>query len=652
MAPGPSQPSPTPTRPLVVGTAGHIDHGKSQLVRALTGTDPDRLKEEQERGITIDLGFAHLLLPDHTAVGFVDVPGHERFVRNMLAGVGGIDLVMLVVAADESIKPQTREHFDICRLLRIPRGLVVLTKSDLVEPDLLEVVRDEVRAYVAGSFLEGAPILAVSAKTGAGLDDLRRALSEAARATPPRDSAGLVRLPIDRAFTMKGFGAVVTGTLVAGTLAEGQEVEILPERRAARVRGLQVHGRAKPRAGAGQRLAVNLQGIEVAALQRGQILTERGVLEPTRVLDVALEHLPGGTPLKNQALLSLHMMTAEVPCRVRLLEGPVLAPGGRAYAQLRCARPVSAILGDRFILRRPSPALTIAGGTVLHNGPRAGRLRPDDRLRRCKALDDPSPLTALLALVEDAGDAGIDVPALRSRTGIDATAIASRLESKEGIAAAMTVAANPRRYVGRAAVERLSKQVLDAARDFHKREPLREGLAREEVRTRLFRRSHDDVFRAVIADLVRRNLLRADKDRIALATHQVSLAPAEAALLDKLEQSFRTGGSNPPEKDDAAKGIGADARTTERLIHLLLSRGRLVRIPDGKIFHADAIQALKERLWERRTKGEQIDIGEFKDLSGTSRKNAIPLLEYFDQTQLTRRQGNLRIILPPPPARD
>ena len=633
----------------MVGTAGHIDHGKSQLVRALTGIDPDRLKEERERGITIDLGFAHLLLPDHTLVGFVDVPGHERFVRNMLAGVGGLDLVMLVVAADESIKPQTREHFDICRLLRIPRGLVVLTKSDLVEPDLLEVVRDEVRAYVAGSFLEGAPILAVSAKTGAGLDTLRAALSEAARAIPMRDSAGLARLPIDRAFTMKGFGAVVTGTLVAGTLSEGQEVEILPERRAARVRGLQVHGRSTQRAGAGQRLAVNLHGVEVAALQRGQTLTERGALEPTRVLDVALEHLPGTTPLRDQARLSLHMMTAEVPCRVRLLEGPTLAPGARAYAQVRCARPVTAILGDRFILRRPSPALTIAGGTVLHNGPRAGRLTPADRLRRARRLDDPSPLTALLALVEDAGDAGIDVTALRSRTGFDAAAIAARLESKEGAAGAMAVAANPRRYVSRAVVDRLSREVLDAARDFHKREPLREGLVREEVRTRLFRRSHDDVFKAVIAELVGRRQLRADKDRVALASHQVSLAPAEAALLDRLEQSYRTGGANPPEKDDAAKGVGADVRTAERMIHLLLSRGRLVRIPDGKIFHAEAIQALKERLWERRTKGEQIDIGEFKDLSGTSRKNAIPLLEYFDQTHTTRRQGNLRIILPPPP---
>ncbi|HZN04251.1 MAG TPA: SelB C-terminal domain-containing protein, partial [Candidatus Polarisedimenticolia bacterium] len=486
------------------------------------------------------------------------------------------------------------------------------------------------------------------AKTGEGLDVLRRALSDAARAIPPRDAAGLARLPIDRAFTMKGFGAVVTGTLVAGTLAEGQEVEILPERRAARIRGLQVHGRATPRAGAGQRLAVNLQGIEVAALERGQTLTERGVLKPTRVLDVALEHLPGGTPLKDQARLSLHMMTAEVACRVRLLEGPALPPGARAYAQLRCARSVTAILGDRFILRRPSPALTIAGGTVLHNGPRAGRLRPADRLRRCKGLDDPSTLTALLALVEDAGDEGVDAASLRSRTGLDAAAVAARLESKEGIDAAMAIPSNPRRYVGRAAVERLSREVLDAARDFHRREPLREGLAREEVRTRLFRRSHDDVFRAVIADLVRRNQLRADKDRIALATHQVSLAPAEAALLERLEQSYLSGGSNPPEKDEAAKGVGADPRTADRLIHLLLSRGRLVRIPDGKIFHAEAIQALKERLWERRTKGESIDIGEFKDLSGTSRKNAIPLLEYFDQTQLTRRQGNLRIILPPP----
>jgi selenocysteine-specific elongation factor len=580
----------------------------------------------------------------------VDVPGHERFVRNMLAGVGGIDLVMLIIAADESVKPQTREHFDICRLLRIPRGLVVLTKSDLVDEDLLEVVRDEVRGFVAGSFLEGAPILAVSAKTGAGLDALRDALARAAAEIPQRDSAGLARLPIDRAFSMKGFGAVVTGTLIGGTLREGEAAEILPERRPARIRGLQVHGRATRTAGAGQRLAVNLHGVELADLARGQTLSEPGVLEPTRLLDVVLEHLPGSAPLKDQARLSLHLQTAEVPCRLRLLEGPQLDPGARGYAQVRCARPVTALLGDRFILRRPSPALTVAGGRVLHNAPRSGRLRKSERVERSRRLDDPSPLVPLVALVEDGGDAGVDVPALRSRTGLDAATLQARLESKEAAASVMALATTPRRYVGRAAVERLSKGVLDAVRDFHKREPLREGPAREEVRTRLFAHSHDDVFKAVVSGLVTKGSLRADRDRIALATHQVSLAPAEAAILERLEASYRTGGSNPPEKEDAARGAGADARTGERLLHLLLSRGRLVRIPDGKIFHVDAIQALKERLWQRRTQGETIDVGEFKELSGTSRKNAIPLLEYFDQTHLTRRQGNVRVILPPPAA--
>jgi selenocysteine-specific elongation factor len=646
--PKPPAPKPSASRPLVVGTAGHIDHGKSLLVRALTGIDPDRLKEERERGITIDLGFAHLPLPDGTTVGFVDVPGHERFVRNMLAGVGGIDLVMLIIAADESIKPQTREHFDICRLLRIPRGLVVLTKSDLVDADLLEVVREEAQAFVAGSFLEGAPIVPVSARTGAGLDALREALQAAAREIPARDAAGLARLPIDRAFSMKGFGAVVTGTLVAGTLEEGQAAEILPQRLQARIRGLQVHGRATRRAAAGQRLAVNLHGVELADLERGQTLSEPGVLEPTRVLDVVLEHLPGAAPLRDQARLSLHLQTAEVPCRVRLLEGAVLQPGARAYAQIRSARPVTAVLGDRFILRRPSPALTVAGGTVLHNAPRSGRLKRSDRLARGRRLDDPSPLVPLVALVEDGGDAGVDVPALRSRTGLDAATLQSRLESREAAASILALPTTPRRYVSRTAADRLAREVLDAAKEFHRREPLREGLAREEVRTKLFRLSHDDVFRAVLNGLVSQAKLRTDKDRIALATHQVSLAPAEAAILDRLEASYRTGGANPPEKEEAAKGTGADPRTTDRLIHLLLSRGRLVRIPDGKIFHVEAIQALKERLWQRRAQGDSIDIGEFKDLSGTSRKNAIPLLEYFDQTLTTRREGNRRVILPPP----
>jgi selenocysteine-specific elongation factor len=586
----------------------------------------------------------------------VDVPGHERFVRHMLAGVGGIDLVLLVIAADEAIKPQTREHFDICRLLRIPSGIVVLTKTDLVEPDWLALVLEEVKRYVAGSFLEGAPVVPVSSRTGAGLDDLKRELARAARDTAGRDAAGLLRLPIDRAFTMRGFGAVVTGTLVSGTLCLGDEVEVLPQRLRARIRGLQVHGEAAARVAAGQRVAVNLQGVEVAALERGQVLTVPATLEPTRVLDVALEHLPGEQPpLKDLARVTLHMMTSETPARVRILGGATLPAGARGFAQIHCARPVVALAGDRFILRRPSPPLTIAGGTVLHNAPAKLRRTDTAAQHRFERLSNPSAAARLAVLIEEGAAAGRDVPQLRARTGFDADRIARLLADPMRSGAIRLLPGNPPgnapRYLTRAAAEGLEKAVRDTLAEFHHREPLREGLPRQELRTRLFGGSHEQVFRALLAAMGASGTLRLDKDIVALASHRIALSQPETALLERLEAAYAKSGTNPPERDEAAKALGASTKQFETLLHLLLQRGRLVRIPDGKIFHTDAIDALKRRLWERRDKGEVLDIGAFKDLSGTSRKNAIPLLEYLDQIRVTRREGNQRVILPPPAMR-
>jgi selenocysteine-specific elongation factor len=640
-------------RPIVVGTAGHIDHGKSHLVRALTGIDPDRLKEEQERGITIDLGFAHLTLDDGTRIGFVDVPGHERFVRNMLAGVGGIDLVLLVIAADESIKPQTREHFDICRLLRVPRGVVALTKADLVEPDILDLVRMEVREFVAGSFLDAAPVVAVSSRTGQGLDQLKAALSLAAAEVPGRPSIGLPRLPIDRAFTIKGFGTVVTGTLVAGTLREGQDIELLPRGLRAKIRGLEVHGQTTVRAGPGQRVAANLQGVEAGLIERGDVLTEPGVLEPAHLVDVLLEHLPAATaPIKDLARVGLHLMTAETPARVKLVGGRSVAPGATAFAQLRTERPVLALPGDRFILRRQSPSMTIAGGTVLHNAPPKLRGLAQEIRQRYERLADPDPASRLRAIIEEGGAAGLDATTLRARTGMDEHATATLLEGSVRAGEVILLAVTPRRYLDRKTGEALRAGVIGALEEFHRREPLREGLAREEIRTRLFADSHPEVFRSLLAAMAAEGLIRLDRERVALPSHQVSLTPQENELIERLETAFRGGGTNPPEMADLAKSSAVEPRRVEKLLHLLLSRGRLLRIPDGKVFHAEVIEDLKTRLRARRASSPTIDIGEFKELSGTSRKNAIPLLEYLDQIRITRRDGSRRLILPPekPPA--
>jgi selenocysteine-specific elongation factor len=639
----------TPPSAFVVGTAGHIDHGKSHLVRALTGIDPDRLKEEQERGITIDLGFAHLTLPDGTRVGFVDVPGHERFVRNMLAGVGGIDLVLLVIAADESIKPQTREHFDICRLLRIPRGIVVLTKSDLVDAEILDLVRLEVREFVAGSFLERAPIVGVSVRTGQGLDGLKDCLAQAARDLPPRPAAGLPRLPIDRAFSIKGFGTVVTGTLVSGSLREAQEVVLLPHGARARVRGLETHNQLARVAAAGQRVAANLQGIDAAAIERGNLLTEPEALEPTHLLDVALEYLPGAPgPLRDLSRVGLHLMTTETPARVKVLGAGTVRPGTTAFAQLRAERPLVALPGDRFILRRHSPPMTVGGGVVLHNAPPKLRGQRLDVMARYERLSDPRPAARLVVLVEESEERGIDLRELRARTGLDPEEIARVLDEAVHHGEARALPTTPRRFLSAGAAERLRGQVTAALEAFHRREPLRAGLAREEIRTRVFADSHPDVFRCLLQEMAEAGVLRVEKDRVALAGHQVSLSAEDGGLIERLEGVYLSGGTNPPEVSDLASTLKADPRRLEKLLHLLLSRGRLTRIPDGKIFHAETIEDLKRRLWEWRNRSVSIDIAEFKDLSRTSRKNAIPLLEHLDQTQVTRREGSRRVILPPP----
>jgi selenocysteine-specific elongation factor len=636
-------------RQIVVGTAGHIDHGKSALVRALTGIDPDRLREEKERGITIDLGFAHLSLEDGTRLGFVDVPGHERFVKNMLAGVGGIDLVLLVIAADESIKPQTREHFDICRLLRIPGGVVALTKADLVDPEILDLARLEIRDFLAGSFLEPAPIVPVSSRTGAGLDDLKRALARGAAVAPARPPSALMRLPIDRAFTIRGFGTVVTGTLIAGTIREGDEVVVLPRQARARVRGLEVHNTTATVATAGQRTAVNLQGVEVQDIVRGDVLSVPDVLEPTRLLDVELECLPDAPgPVRNLSRVRFHHGAAEILARVKLLERVDVPPGGSAFAQLRLERPTVALPEDRFILRRYSPSLTIGGGRVLHNRPAKLRAATPHGRARFVRLADSSTGAALIALVEESAAAGIDTPMLRARTGLGAEAIGRGIEPAAAAGTIVPLPSRPVRFIAGAVYGGLLSRVTGALQEFHRKEPLHRGLPREEIRTRVLADAHPEVFRCLLADLAGRGLTKQDKDLVALASHRVDFNPRESRLLGDLEQAFLEAGANPPSLQEVTARLLADPAEAAKLVHLLVARGRLVRIPDARVFHVEAIEALKRRLWEKRAVNPTIDVGEFKGLSGTSRKYAIPLLEHFDQIHVTRREGNVRVILPPP----
>jgi len=627
-------------RSFIVGTAGHIDHGKSALVQALTGTDPDRLKEEKERGITIDLGFAHLALAEDVVASFIDVPGHERFVRNMLAGAHGIDAVLLVVAADESVMPQTREHFHICRLLGVPRGLVALTKCDLADADSQALAEMEVRELLAGSFLDGRPIVRVSARTGVGLEGLRGALLELARESPPRVAGGLLRLPVDRVFTLRGFGTVVTGTLVSGTLNVGEEVEILPSGRRARVRGLQIHGEGVETAAAGNRTAVNLAGLEVEDLARGDVLTRPGTLRPTRMLDAELTLLPGEKALADQSRVRVHVASAEALGRVRVLGGGRAEPGRTALVQLRLERPVAAGRGDRLIIRSYSPAVTIGGAQVLDSLPPARRRGGVAPLERLAAAGSPS--EAAVRMIGEADTAGIDAPTLAARLTVAAGALGAELSGREDVIA---LGQDPISFLSRAAMETLSRATLDLLDAFHRENPLKAAMAREELRRRLFMRSPAAAFERVLASLAAGGAVRLLPDAVALARHTVTLSPGEEEGRATLLEAALGAGLAGLEVRALASRTGKDPRLLERVSRVLLGEHLLERVGEGGLVHRDHLESLKTEVRKRWPPGSRLDVGGFKELTGLSRKFVIPLLEYLDRERVTRRAGNDRLVL-------
>ena len=635
---------------VIVGTAGHIDHGKSALVRALTGSDPDRLPEEKRRGITIDLGFADLDL-DGVPIGFVDVPGHERFVKNMLAGAHGIDVVALVIAADEGVMPQTREHFDICRLLGVQRGLIVITKTDLVEEELLELVTSEVVELVAGSFLDSAPIIPVSAKTGAGLNQLRAALKEVSLQVPARPAGYLPRLPVDRVFAMKGFGAVVTGTLVSGSIAEGDELELLPSNSRVRARGVQVHGKAVARARAGQRTAVNLGGIETNAIERGMILAPLSRLRTTQILDVKVSVLSGAPrALRSRARVRFHIHAAEVLARIQVLEsGGQIAPGSTGFAQLRLETSIAAVAGEHFILRSYSPSVTIAGGEILD--PFAGKHRGRDLAdvrHSLEILAGEDPAAQLSVFIATAADLGQRREDLRARTGWEderlVTPLAEAIKQKM-IVDCGGVLLDEKRYAN------LKTATLAEVRAHHKREPLSRGLARETLRERHFAHIPSEVFRAVLADLETAGLLVSEKELVRTSEHVLELSGPEVALRDRIDSVYELAGLEPPGLDEALQTAGVappQKAHARKLVQLLLDRGSLVRVQGDLYFHsrplADLTATLKQFALEHPS-DPSLDVATFKELAGVSRKYAIPLLEFLDQQRITRRVGDRRQIL-------
>ena len=634
---------------IVIGTAGHIDHGKSSLVQALTGKDPDRLPEEKRRGITIDLGFADLDLGD-VRVGFVDVPGHERFVKNMLAGVHGIDAVALVIAADEGVMPQTREHFDICRLLEVRQGVVVLTKTDLVEEELLSLVRAEAQELVAGTFLESAPIVAVSARTGAGLDEFRAALRMIAERVPARSPDFVARLPIDRAFTMKGFGAVVTGTLVSGELATGDELELLPAGLRVRARGVQVHGTSVSRAHSGQRTAVNLAGVDAADIERGMVLAPIGRFNPTQIIDVELSVLPGAPrPIRTRSRLRVHIGSAEMLARVRVfnIRGEI-PPGENAFAQLRFESPVVALHDERFIVRSYSPAETIAGGLVLD--PQATKHRGRELARtheRLRALSNGQRPGKLAVFVAALGDQGLRLSDIVARTGWN-DEVVSRVARE---ACKTTIVEAEGVFIAKETFERLSRTAVEAVKLHHQREPLARGLARETLRDRHFAHAAPEIFRPVIAGLEKDGALVTEKDVVRAREHGVELSPADMQLRENIARTYEKAGLEAPMFDQVLEAVGVSAAQRahgRKILQLLLDNGTLVRVQGEMFFHSGAVERLKNQLRQYAAEHEPerlIDVAKFKDLAGVTRKYAIPLLEYFDSERITRRAGDKRIII-------
>jgi len=630
---------------LVVGTAGHIDHGKSSLVRALTGIDPDRLKEEKERGITIELGFAHTIVGD-TRVAFVDVPGHERFVRTMLAGVGGIDCVLLIVAADESVMPQTREHFDICCLLRIPRGVIVVTKSDLADDDTRRLVHQDIVSLVTGSFLESAPVIDVSATTGAGLDVLRAAIADQATAVGARPVDGAARLPIDRVFSMKGFGTVITGTLVAGRIAVDDELVVQPGGRVVKVRGVQVHGTPSTEAVAGQRTAINLGGVDVGEVSRGETLLAPETLTVTRRVDAEIDLLPAAKPLKHGARVRLHNGTSEVLGRVSIAGASIgeVAPGKTAIVRVRLESPAVLTRGDRFIIRAYSPLMTIGGGIVLDPASTRPGIRSESGHASLEALRIHSDgITAIQWLVDHAGLAGIATASLVSRMGVRPSRLAAIVQK---LAGAGSVVVHDR-LVDSKQLQRARAELLKLVAASHKANPMSDGLPREEARGKLFAKVAPAIFERVVDDLKSTRAL-VGAERLALPTHKASVAGADDQVRSAIISAYRAGGLKPPDAAAVEATVKAPRAVVEKVTTLLLREKVLVKL-DTVVFHADALQTLKEEVAALRGSAPggraTVDVAAFKDRYGLSRKFAIPLLEYLDRERVTRRTGDVRLVL-------
>jgi selenocysteine-specific elongation factor len=623
-------------RHIILGTAGHIDHGKSALVKALTGTDPDRLKEEKERGITIDIGFADLMFPEEDlAIGIVDVPGHEKLISNMLAGAGGIDMVLLVIAADEGIMPQSREHLAICNILEIKSGLVALTKTDLVEKDWLDLVTDDIRSFVKGTFLENAPIIPVSAKSGENLEPLKNQIKDVAIKTVQKTSGGLFRLPIDRVFTLKGFGTVITGTAVSGTISIDNPLQILPRIINTKIRGLHSHGRPIDTAYAGQRVAINLQGIEKDDLRRGDVAVTPTRFQTTNAVDVYLELLENTPVLKSRSRVHFFVGTSETIARVILYGKEDLKAGETCFCQLRLQDSVVTVSGDRYIIRRFSPLETLGGGEILDPFPA--------KRRRKEGTADLSilhhgVLEQKIALkIEKAGIYGIAVQAIHGWIQADLSAISDALQN-------LTQSGEIIRYedtlLHSKVLHSLHNTITEYLSSFHRRNPLKPGVPKEEARSYL--KVNPRLFSHVIASL---DNVTAERNIIRLRDFRIALSSSEQKYKNKIVELLERGGFQPPMKNDIIAALSINQKQASDILSILSKEGNVVRINESIYLAESSYRNMLSLLKTFFSKKPEMTVAEFRDMLQTSRKYALPFLEYLDASNITLRTGDVRKLI-------
>ena len=628
---------------IILGTAGHIDHGKTSLIKALTGTDTDRLKEEKLRGITIELGFASLELPGGRHVGIVDVPGHEKFVKNMVAGATGIDIVVMVIAADEGVMPQTREHLEICSLLDIKHGFVVLNKVDLVDEEWLELVKEDTSDFLRGTFLEDAPMIPVSSVTGQGIPEFIKTLDDLSSLIPERSISGLFRLPVDRVFSMKGFGTVITGTLISGRVSVGDSVMIYPSMVGSNVRGIQVHNKSVNTAEAGMRTAINFQGLEKASINRGEIIGKPDELKSSYMIDVALRFLATNKkPMKNRTRVRFHTGTSEVLGIIVLLEKDEITPGEISVAQIRLDSSIAVVKDDRFVIRSYSPVRTIGGGKVLNPIPKKHKGFKPEVIKGLKSLMDNAPGEVVEYYVDESGSKGVDYSDLRIMTNIPRKQlenIISTLLSKRSL---ICIDRDNRVYIHKNTYEKIKNEILQTLENYHKTNPLKTGMSKEELKTKFPLIMGSNLFNLLIIQMEKKEEIVSEDNSVRLSGYSVSLGADQAELKKKIDEIYKKAGLKPPYFRDIPRQLDIDPQSAKDVLMLLIEEGMIIKAKDDLYFDRDAVDILKKRLVDFFATSNELTTPEFKELAGVSRKYLIPLIEYFDSINLTIRIGDIR----------